>query len=658
MAHRKLSTELTLEASQYMDKSERVSAITHAVHVAVDDLGDAADKTGRKAAEMGAGLQEGAKGADNLGDNSRQAARDLTVLDERIDATKRKIIALGIEFALTGDRVAGAKMGREQSMLGRLQALRSTLNDVEHAAQPVEQALLDVGKAAGAASSVMSVPGGLSMQGVGPAMPLIAGAILGAVVSLGPILASELGGVIAGAIGTGVLAGGVLAAFHDPMVASAMTQFTDDIKRKFTEAGTSFVEPMRRSLAILDNDFSDLHLDQIFATAAPDLQMIVQGLGEMVKNIMPGLNALLSRSAPYAAAAAHGFADFGKAVSYLLDRITQSKGSLEGLRTLFAFISGVVVGIADLIYHAGQAFDWFIQQQEKFFHGLAKVAEEAGQHDISDRFDRIATAMHNLQDQTAGTTFGIDGLGASLTQTVYAADGFAKALAEASEKMDELINTSLALDEANNAVGLGFLELRDTLKQNGKHWNDGTKAAYENRDAIDAMIKKLQEQRDAAILASDGSVQAVDAANAKYNEQLKVLLNLAGQAGATQAQLQQMAGTYTVTVVTRYETQQQNKASAVDRAQALAYGGGRAGGGDVMAGYSYTVGENGPETLSMYPWGGTVTPGPAAGGGGSPVIQNHVYIVDPSTGAARRASLISDGRARGVPSATLAAAYP
>ena len=70
------------------------------------------------------------------------------------------------------------------------------------------------------------------------------------------------------------------------------------------------------------------------------------------------------------------------------------------------------------------------------------------------------------------------------------------------------------------------------MKQHGKDLRDNTVAGIANRQAIDASIGTLQRQRDAAIAAAGGqnaSREAVDAANAKYQQQIGVLIDHTGK---------------------------------------------------------------------------------------------------------------------------------
>jgi len=499
------------------------------------------------------------RGLDANADKMKSFTRDSQRLNAEIEKSTLRVKELHKQFAATGDNSLFGDIRKEET---NIRNLRKTL-------QVLEQDAHDAGKDAGRGFLQQFSSSLSGFEGTPVLGPVIVGAVVGALVSLGPLLLSELGGLVAGAVGTVGVVGGVLTAVKDPRVKSAFATFTDDVQNAFFGDHEAFVEPIRQSLASLARDFRDLHLSDSFAKVAPLVQTIAEGIGNFAKNIMPGLNNALDRAGPFARAAADGFADLGKAVGYFLDRVTQSKGSLEGLKTLFAFLSGTVVGIADLIYHAGQAFDWFIRQQEKFFHGLAVAAEDVGLHDVSDRFDRIATAMHRLQEESPATSHSIDGLGNSFNDVADATKRFNDQAAIAIGLEDDLINKNLSLDDAILALAQGWLDLNDQLVKGKGNWDDNTAAGIKNQQLLNEQIKKIDAVRQAEIAKSDGSVAAINAINAEYDKQLAKLLKVAAAAGDSKAQLEALAKKYYIDIiVTREERNQITKANAVDRALA------------------------------------------------------------------------------------------
>lgn len=147
-------------------------------------------------------------------------------------------------------------------------------------------------------------------------------------------------------------------------------------------------------------------------------------------------------------------------------------------------------------------------------------------------------------------------------------------------------------------------QLSEDIAANGKHWNDNTDAGQKQREMLLGLLNDAERVREAQI-ANGVSVQK---ANADYDAQVQVLLKLAGQAGATKAQLDALAKRYEIQFsIDAIAGAVSGVTSAVAKAfaglqfggpapeKSSTFGGGRAAGGPVMAGVEYLVGENGPE---------------------------------------------------------------
>src|SRR6185369_4462802 len=278
-----------------------------------------------------------------------------------------------------------------------------------------------------------------------------------------PILFTLLGGAIAGAVGTIGVAGGILAAVKDPAVHSALDHFVDDAKQQFFSIGANFIEPVRQGLDILDRALLNAHLDQVFAPAAQDVTIIADGIARLVQNFLPGFQRALERSAPFAAAAANGLAGFGDALGYAVDQISQSKGALEGLKSVFLLLNGTIIGLTNTVTFLGGIYDWLAGKAATLFDGLAKASDFFGAHGQAKDFRDMADVLHHLGDQTVYTVHSVGELGNAFDGSADKAEHFAKLLDEAVKAEEDYINKSLALADADIAVAQGFADLNDKL---------------------------------------------------------------------------------------------------------------------------------------------------------------------------------------------------
>jgi hypothetical protein len=676
---RRIAVELTLDVQRYIDNAVKAAMATKGVDEELKSLDRETGVVSAKMDELAVASAVAGKEVGNVGDKSNKATRELALLDRQIEATRRRVERLGIEFAATGDKVAGTKFNQQRSLLNDLERLRSTMKGLENDGQPLADVLAGIGAAAvktGGTAAGALPSGVIAAPGAGATTPaVIGGVVAGLLPSLIPI-GAMVSGLVVGTVGTGGIVGGVLAASHDPRVKAGFQSFVSDISDEFLSSGGTFVDPILRSLDILKADLKDLHLADTFALAAPDLEIIAKGLGDLVKNVMPGLNALLARSGPFAAVAAKGFADMGTALSELLDNVSVSRGSLEGLDVSFKVLNDLVKFLGLNLKGASMAFDLANRALGDFFTGLDHVSAMFDYNiplvhraaksfqDLTGQTDATKQATLDVTSATGGAIRTFDPYIDSLNEAAHKAKALADATNEVVQAEEDMISMHLDLAGANIAVAQGFADLDEKLQRGKGNWDLNTQAGRDNQDLIRSMIQTLDQQRQAAIKNSDGSVAAINAINAKYDEQLVKLEHIAGAAGASTALLKGMEGDYHINViVTLTERNQLNKAKAIDLALANL---GFAEGGTTPANEIFKVGENGPEYLfssqqqfvanqkmMSQQWSGG-----GAGGGGAIVVQSQITLLDPMTGQKTRAILISESTSRGVPSSTAGAAYP
>jgi len=621
----------------------------------------------RKMDELAVTSAIAGKEVGNVGDKSSKASRDLSQLDRQIDSTRRRVERLGFEFAATGDKVTGQRFGDQQSLLGRLERLRTSLTSLGNDSRPTLSILQNIGNTigplAGAAGS-----GGVGLGGAGAAAapaaaaggvgaaPIIGGVVLGLAATLLPTLGAMTAGAVAGTIGTGGVIGGVLMAVKDPVVQSAFQEFTADIEQKIFKSGSAFVVPIEQSLSVLAQDFASLHLDDVFAKAAPDLQIIVQGIGDLVKNLMPGFNLALQRSGPFAAAAAKGFGDLGTALSEFMDNATRSHGSVEGLILLFDALAGTIKFFGAALNTLSTAYHDFVV----FAHGVADVVDKSLDfaHLHSDFIHQGVVgldAMSKAGDTTAKTMFDLGGsfsvVGNAAEDAAAKADQLVKAMVALNKAGDDLIKDATNLEQATIAVAQGWSDLNDQLIRGKGNWDLNTDAGRKNLTLITDQLTKLEQKREADI----ANGVAADIANAAFQTQADKLFAVATAAGASTTALQLLNDAVAKFAILNATSQLTQTLGGIG--SLFSFGGHRAAGGPVQAGMSYVVGENAPElfTPSM---NGTISQQWSGGGGGAIVVQNQITLLDPMTGQRTRAILISESTSRGVPSSTAAAAYP
>lgn len=666
MTDRRVRVTVDADYDPLIKGSGEAVVATKAVQEEMGKLDRQVDETSAEMGKLATTTAVAKREVSDLGDKAKASGRDLAALDRRIDSTRRAVGRLGIEFGLTGDAIAGKKLAGQQSMLAQLEQLRAELKKTENSGIPVLDLLTQLGKAGGVPAlggAAKAAIGGPTSAAEGVAStPILGPAALVAAVPAVFALAAPIGAMIAGAvtgvIGGGGIAGGIFAASKDPVVRSAAHQFGADISREFFGSGAAFIDPIRQSLSILDDDFGKLHLDKAFAKLAPDVEKLAKGVGDFALRAMPGLERAFDRAGPFIDVLAKGLGDTGGALGYFVDAASKSHGAIEGLQALFGTLTSGIKVAGIVLEGTSEALHEFDEMLATAIKIAAYTADALGLP--SDKLKQLANQMQQFADgspKEAVTTTKL--LGDAFAGAAYQADALAQAIKDAQQAQTDFIGLHLALDQALTAVSAGYKDLTDAVKQNGRHWNDNTREADANHEAVNRQIDNLGRVRDAEIAAGMSIAQA----DAEYNKGVAKVMAYAAALGATKAQLDALQGVYTIDInVIRREISVAVMANKTDKDLRFA---GFASGGETPAYAPFKVGEHGTEYLfadkqhfvatkqqMAMPWRG------GAGPSSAPAELTLRVIHQTPDGRVLRTELIRDALGRGTPSVTTAAAYP
>jgi hypothetical protein len=483
---------------------------------------------------------------DKTDNKFKRFTEDTRKVNLEIEKSTQKVKDLRQQIARTGDKGLFGDLRKEEANLRNFQRVLKDLKN-DFFSDGGTTVTNNFGKQLSSAFSDL------------PVNPIAIGAIAGLVAAAAPAIGAVVAGAVVGAVGTGGLVGGVLAASHDQRVKDAFGALFDNVKEEFFGAGSSFVDPLLKSAAILDKTFRDLSLGPLFAEIAPQLQVIVQGFSDLVTKALPGLNNLFGRSSAFAEIAGKGLAYLGESLGVFLDDVSKSPGALEGLRTLFALLGEGVKALGVSIEFLSDAFHFMLRQSAAVSefgagvaaafgaNGLSRQLQETGRqlYGVADASDAAAGKLAYAKDVTSA-------VGRAFTEQEIATNKSTQAL---QRENDELQNTNdliskflgiaLSVDQANLAFQRDLMDFNKTLEESGKQWNANTEAGLREREMIAGLIADAAHIRDAQIAAG----VSVKDATAQYDQQISTLLNLAKQAGATEKQLVDLQGTYRIDVV-------------------------------------------------------------------------------------------------------------
>src|SRR6185369_8524925 len=272
-------------------------------------------RQGNALAAAGKDMRQLADEVDKTDNKFKRFTEDTRKVNAEIEKSTQKVKDLRQQIARTGDTGLFGDLRKEEA---RLRSFQRVLKDLKN----------DFFGGGGTTTNNFGKQLASAFDSI-PITPISVGAITALVAAAAPSIGAIIAGATVGAVGTGGLVGGVLAASHDQRVKDAFGALFNNVKEEFFGAGSSFVEPLLKSAAILDKTFRDLSLGPLFAEIAPQLQVIVQGFSDLVTKALPGLNNLFGRSAAFADVAGKGLAYLGESLGVFLDDVSKSPGALE-----------------------------------------------------------------------------------------------------------------------------------------------------------------------------------------------------------------------------------------------------------------------------------------------------------------------------------------
>lgn len=636
MAGRKVAVELELEVARYLRSGGDAAAILRVVKREANALGDELDDTSRDMDQLALNTDVAARSVDDLGDEARGTTAELLAMGAAADSAGASV------RRATGDLLDQSTRFGRRTMRG-----------------------FDFSQTIA--------------EGRGQ---LIAGVIV-ALIAASPLIGAVIAGAVTGAVGAGGIIGGVAAAAQDERVKREWQRFAAGFTME-DFGGDLFVEPTIRGLRVIEDAFEDMDLRSTLSLLDDDVVQLFRGIGDAGRNFVPGLERALQRIGPFVDVFSSGLGESGRALGQFIDDVSSSEGAVMGLESLFRILNGSVVVLGKTLEGLSDIYGAYIKMQAA---GAGVLEDLPGPwQEMMRVYNDVTEAMLENADGSRQVGEAIFIGAEAMTVQSRAADDLFRHLQNLNQATDDYLDNTDAMAESSDNFEESLLDLRDALRENGRTIDNHTRAGLENRDMFRRAIDDAKEERRTTIERTG----AVDAANVKYAEQIRRVEALATQSGITKQALKEMAGTYDVEIVVRLNAILGNTlrlllgnpgtgglgavfstmsllnsigpqpaaptpAAPALRISDLDRAGGRASGGWVLPGFSYDVGELGRETLHMFPGGvGYVQPG-TSGASGSNAVR--LVVEDRSSGGIR-VKLIDDGLRRGVPQATLEAAYP
>ncbi len=482
-----------------------------------DKTGPATERAADGFEHLGREADKAKRKIDDLGDESGHLARKLA-------EARAAAVGLAREFDRTGESKIlkdFQKINAEANKLGRV--MKTIKIDDPKIENPngFLGGLTSMARKAGLIAGDAAVDGWMEAF---KALPPDIQAMI-AVAGVGAVAAFE--GAILGAVATGGIATGLILGAQDDRVKAAYAALGTDIMGTLKDDAKPFAESLLTLAPDLRQafDFENPRLKRIFAELATDVRPIVDNIIAGFDRIGPALERASATGGKWLISLSSSIPALSASIGSLLDSIGPgAEGSVTALNLLILTVAGAI-----------QVFSYANLALNPFLIGLGKLGELTGiagneTHKLVEHNRALATSTGLTAEQYAKLSY-------DLGSTV----GQAHALQEA---FDRLFNEQMSVDQANLAVNAGLLTLKETIKDNKKTLDEHTQSGVENNRVILQQVQYLQQQRQAAIDAGNGTVEATQQANAAYVSQLEGLRKLLYSLGLNKAQVDALIDSY------------------------------------------------------------------------------------------------------------------
>jgi hypothetical protein len=515
----------------------------------VKTLGKDAEKTGGQ-------LKDSSTTARKLGDDAKKSSRDITDLGQAIGDTKKSLHDLGDEYKRTG----AVEMDRYRQLTGELKKLERAKRDLDKliagdgkgggmfntglkAGDLFEGIFTDFsGTAAKLAKAMVASP---ELLAIGGAIAVPIGAGLGAALS---------GAVLAGTAGAG-LAAGILLAGRSSEVHDAWTIVANDALNGFSNAASSFQEPLVRAAKVFDDALaSDMpRIRRDFEILAPLVDDLAKGTAGLFHNVIggPGLQDAFRGAIPVIKELSADLPKLGDDIDRFFSELggtgragAQALGiavdvtgaSLRGLGTVLAETSTLFeltgTGALGLLHDLGVLGDTADILTASPLASLSQIL--GGNKNSSDDFSKSLEQLKNdMADAGSQKAFeeGMKTAAAALREGQAAAR-------DMEHQVSDLANTLLGTKDADIAFKQGLLDLNQTLRDNKGATDERTKAGLDDEAAILAQFHAAVQLRDATLQQKNDQ----EAANKVFDDAVGKIYATAQAHGIDKQKVDELSG--------------------------------------------------------------------------------------------------------------------
>jgi hypothetical protein len=476
--------------------------------------------------------------AGRLGGTFRLTEQDVTNLGVALTDARAKAAALRKEFAQSGDDSLLADIRKQESAVKRLEGvIRSAAKDEGGSPLGVSLgAMIGTRAGKGFSDSFEQSLAALPSQVRGTAIL----AAVGIVSTMAPFLGGAIAGIVVGGAATGGIIGGIFAAAGDPRVTRAWADFAAETLTPQLFGRQAFVEPTILAIQEIQDALQESRPGAVLGPLADDVVVLAEGVGDFVRNIMPGLERAFVRAGPFVDTLASGIGDMGSALGSFLDSVSSSPGAVMALDTTFKTINGTIVFLGKNLKFLADAFGGAVvaaSEMSGVVEDIPVLGALAGQwNDVFERIrgsaDGSGRAVGDFAAAATRATGGVHSFGEAADLAAQSTGDLATALSEAHTEFLDYLGASIEVEEA-------FDRFTASVKENGRTLDIDTEAGRENMTAL----KRIAEASIDATLKKYTETKSVADATAVYEANRKKLYDTAIALGYSKDKAQELVDT-------------------------------------------------------------------------------------------------------------------
>jgi hypothetical protein len=455
------------------------------------------------------GLREAARDLDHAGESADSLRNKFHSLDGEVTIVPGHVERLGQRFgklsdessllqrALAEAQVELKRLGDEFERTGDVDLLRDVgkvrrfRNQLERLIADITPEVAKVGAASGRVAAQGFFDGFKSVKPLHVLIGLAIPAIAAAWIPVGSMLAA----LVSGATGGGGIAGGIIAAARDNRVKIAASNFAENFMTEFDRATAHFVEPVIRSLAILDKAIEQSQFAKAWSVLAEQVEHVAIGLAGFIDRFGPGIREAFITAKPVLDEFARDLPELGQKFGDMFAMIGRGKGNVAGMKAFMDLLGGTMVFLGRVLQLTSDGFVRFLGFADIALHIAAKLPVVGAAKffgDLANEVERLQRAGTEAEAWTAILGFGLD-------NDRHAAEKATRAIGDLMDKIGELRG---AID---NQIGseIGFERAMDNMvdsfKQNGRTLDITAEKGRANMEALMDAAQEAERKRKAAI---------------------------------------------------------------------------------------------------------------------------------------------------------------